>query len=270
MLMPLESSIFESVAGLPLHPLIVHVAVVLVPLAALFLIVLVIVPRWAAKYGWIALITLGLGTGAAFVAVESGQALAATIGEPPTHGIIGRIAPWLAVGLFVLALSWLVLQRRSYAKDQHRSGGALVTGVLTAVAALVVVGWYGYVGHSGATAVWGQTLNPTPASASPTPSISPSRAPSETARWTPSPSDTPNGLSFTMAEEAQHANASACWAAVNGQVYDLTSWISQHPGGSSHILALCGTDASAAFNAQHSGQTAPAAELAQFRLGPLV
>ena len=268
--MPLESSIFESVAGLPLHPLIVHFAVVLVPLAALFLIVLVIVPRWATKYGWITVVTLGLGTGTAFVAVESGQALAAVIGEPPVHGVIGRIAPWLAVALFVLALSWLVLQRRSYAKEQRRSAAALVTGVLTAVLALVVVGTYGYVGHSGATAVWGQTLNRPAASASPTPSASPSLTPSETARWTPSPTDTPNGLSFTMADVAEHADASACWAAIDGQVYDLTRWISDHPGGSSHILALCGTDASAAFTAQHSGQTVPASELARFRLGPLV
>lgn len=268
--MPLESSIFESVAGLPLHPLIVHFAVVLVPLAALFLVVLVIVPRWATKYGPIALITLGLGTAAAFVAVESGQALAAVIGEPPVHGVIGRIAPWLAVALFVLALTWLVVQRRSYATEQRRSAAALVTGVLTAVLALVVAGAYGYVGHSGATAAWGQTLKPTPAATTPTPSVSPSLAPSESASPTPSSSVSPSVTSYTMTQVAQHADASSCWAAINGEVYDLTSWISQHPGGEARILQLCGSDGSAAFNAQHSGQTAPAAELVRFRLGPLV
>lgn len=267
--MPLESSIFESVAGLPLHPLIVHFAVVLVPLAASFLIVLVIVPRWATKYGWITLITLALGTAAAFVAVESGQALAAVVGEPPVHGVVGRVAPWLAVALFVLALSWLLLQRRSYATAQRRSAAALVTGVLTAVLALVVVGTYVYVGHSGATAAWGQTLNPPPASTSPTPAASPSLTPSETASSTPSASGSAGVVSYTMAQVAQHADASSCWAAINGQVYDLTSWISQHPGGSARSVALCGTDASAAFNAQHAGQTAPAAALTRFLLGPL-
>ena len=35
MLTPLESGLFETVAGLPLHPLVVHFAVVLLPLAAL-------------------------------------------------------------------------------------------------------------------------------------------------------------------------------------------------------------------------------------------
>lgn len=72
-----------------------------------------------------------------------------------------------------------------------------------------------------------------------------------------------------MAQVAQHGDASSCWAAINGQVYDLTSWISQHPGGSGHILKLCGSDGSAAFNAQHQGQSAPEAQLTRFRLGPL-
>ena len=59
------------------------------------------------------------------------------------------------------------------------------------------------------------------------------------------------------------------WAAIDGNVYDLTEWIGQHPGGSQRILPLCGTDATAAFSAQHGGQARPASELASFLLGPL-
>jgi cytochrome b involved in lipid metabolism len=56
---------------------------------------------------------------------------------------------------------------------------------------------------------------------------------------------------------------------VNGGVYDLTSWIGQHPGGSKAILGICGKDGSAAFNEQHSSQRRPANELAGFKIGVL-
>ncbi len=72
-----------------------------------------------------------------------------------------------------------------------------------------------------------------------------------------------------MAQVEAHADESSCWAAINGKVYDLTQWIHQHPGGPEHILALCGTDGSAAFNAQHGGESQPAQELATFYIGDL-
>jgi cytochrome b involved in lipid metabolism len=75
--------------------------------------------------------------------------------------------------------------------------------------------------------------------------------------------------SYTMADVATHNSASSCWTAINGNVYDVTSWISQHPGGPQHILELCGVDGSAAFNGQHSGQADPAQELATFYIGTL-
>lgn len=72
-----------------------------------------------------------------------------------------------------------------------------------------------------------------------------------------------------MAMVTAHNSASGCWAAINGNVYDLTNWINQHPGGQGPILSLCGTDGSAAFNGKHGGQARPASELANFLLGPL-
>jgi cytochrome b involved in lipid metabolism len=81
--------------------------------------------------------------------------------------------------------------------------------------------------------------------------------------------ESPEAKTYTMAKVAQHNSAVSCWAAINGNVYDLTNWINQHPGGPQRILNLCGTDATAAFNAQHGGQARPAQELAQFFLAPL-
>jgi cytochrome b involved in lipid metabolism len=84
-----------------------------------------------------------------------------------------------------------------------------------------------------------------------------------------STSSTSAATSFTLAQVATHHSASSCWSAINGKVYNLTSWISQHPGGTGAILSLCGIDGSAAFNGQHGGQARPASELASFYIGTL-
>jgi cytochrome b involved in lipid metabolism len=73
--------------------------------------------------------------------------------------------------------------------------------------------------------------------------------------------------SYSNAEVAGHATASDCWAIINGGVYDLTSWIPQHPGGERAIEGLCGKDGSAAFNGQHGGGAAQQAILAELKVG---
>lgn len=80
----------------------------------------------------------------------------------------------------------------------------------------------------------------------------------------------PASKGYTMAQVAAHSNASSCWTAINGSVYDVTGFIHQHPGGAAAILSLCGRDGSAAFNGQHGGQRRPASELASFYLAPLL
>lgn len=86
-----------------------------------------------------------------------------------------------------------------------------------------------------------------------------------------SPTDTATASgSYRMAEVAEHNTRDDCWAAIDGGVYNLTSWIDRHPGGSDKIIPLCGTDATDAFNNQHSGDTKPAEQLVSFRVGSLV
>jgi cytochrome b involved in lipid metabolism len=75
--------------------------------------------------------------------------------------------------------------------------------------------------------------------------------------------------SYTMAQVAMHANASSCWTAINGNVYDVTTWINKHPGGAQAVLSLCGKDGSAAFDDQHGGQRRPENELEGFKIGAL-
>jgi cytochrome b involved in lipid metabolism len=68
---------------------------------------------------------------------------------------------------------------------------------------------------------------------------------------------------------AKHNSASSCWSVVNGKVYDLTSYVSSHPGGSSVIKAICGKDGTAAFSGQHAGAARPNNTLDGFLLGTL-
>ena len=84
---------------------------------------------------------------------------------------------------------------------------------------------------------------------------------------TPTPSATPAG--YTMDQVKANNSATKCWSAIDSQVYDLTNWISSHQGGAGAIISLCGTDGTAAFKAQHSGQERPTSRLAGLLLGPL-
>lgn len=80
---------------------------------------------------------------------------------------------------------------------------------------------------------------------------------------------TGGSATFTMAQVAQHGTAASCYSAINGSVYDLTPFVTKHPGGQAAIKSLCGVDGTAAFNGQHGGQASPASVLAQYKIGVL-
>lgn len=74
---------------------------------------------------------------------------------------------------------------------------------------------------------------------------------------------------YTLAQVALHASADDCWTVIRGNVYDLTTWISGHPGGQQAILQLCGTDGTAEFTGQHGGSAQQENILASFQVGVL-
>ncbi|MGV1003359.1 MAG: cytochrome b5 domain-containing protein [Candidatus Nanopelagicales bacterium] len=99
-----------------------------------------------------------------------------------------------------------------------------------------------------------------------------SPADSPTAAESPTAADSPTTTSattYSMDDVAAHASQTDCWAAIGGKVYDLTKWISQHPGGPDKIIPLCGTDATSAFTGQHDSQAAPNGRLEGFQVGVL-
>ncbi len=100
----------------------------------------------------------------------------------------------------------------------------------------------------------------------PAPAPKPSATPSAAASPAPAATKAP---ALTMKDVAANNTAKSCWSAIDGNVYDLTQWINSHPGGSSAITFLCGTDGSKAFAAQHYGQVKPVNRLLTYLLGPL-
>jgi cytochrome b involved in lipid metabolism len=85
----------------------------------------------------------------------------------------------------------------------------------------------------------------------------------------PAPAATTGVKTFTMAEIATHNSAANCYSAISGSVYNLTSFVSRHPGGQGAIKSLCGTDGTSAYNGQHGGQGRPTSELASLKIGVL-
>ena len=78
-----------------------------------------------------------------------------------------------------------------------------------------------------------------------------------------------NTQTYSMTDVSSHKDTQGCWTMINGNVYDLTPWINQHPGGAEAILSLCGNDGNEAFNSQHGGQTKPEEVLKGFLIGKL-
>lgn len=100
-----------------------------------------------------------------------------------------------------------------------------------------------------------------------------SATPAATSQTPSGAASSPEPAALTMSEVAKHNTTESCWAAVDGDVYDLTAWIAKHPGGPDKISALCGTDATAGFTGKHGatdGGGNPQQRLASFKLGPLV
>ncbi len=71
----------------------------------------------------------------------------------------------------------------------------------------------------------------------------------------------------TMAEVATHNNEASCWSVIDTSIYDLTEWISKHPGGSRNIIKICGIDGTAAFVREHGSSKKAAATLENYYYG---
>lgn len=148
-----------EINGLPLHPLAVHGAVVLTPLAAL-LALASLLPRWRERLRWPAVAGALIAVGAVVVAYLSGDSFReanAFFNDPalPTtakiddHEDLGWLLLWWTVGFGVVAVGNGVLHPRA-------TWARWLLGLLLAVAAVAVLVLVVLTGDSGAKAVWGE------------------------------------------------------------------------------------------------------------------
>jgi uncharacterized membrane protein len=156
--------------GLPAHPLLVHVPVVLVPLGAVGALLILIRPAWRGRFGVLVAITAGVGLAGLQFAIGSGESLEERVQETPAverHAELAGISR-LSVLVFFLAVTAFVLydrRRRSRAvlagpgTPAAASGSALLLALaaLTVVTSLLATASVVQAGHSGAKAVWERT-----------------------------------------------------------------------------------------------------------------
>ena len=151
---------FDLVNGLPIHPLVVHGVVVLLPLAVLGTIAIAVRPRWRLTYGPLVVVCAAVATAMLPVATSSGEALERHVGDPGKHAALGDQLIWFAIPLLVLALALVVLERRKAADKPALGPSALPMAVagLAVVAALATGVQVYRVGDSGARAAWGDKV----------------------------------------------------------------------------------------------------------------
>ena len=161
----------ERIAGLPAHPLFVHIPVVLIPLAGLVAIVFAFRPAWLDRFGWSLVALSGVGMIGAIIAAGSGESLEEMIrdnGEEISstlreHAELGEAARTISIIFFVIVTAVVVF--RYYSRKNVGSGNAVMkfagskAGATVLAAALVVsAGAASYsvaaAGHNGAKAVW--------------------------------------------------------------------------------------------------------------------
>ena len=75
---------------------------------------------------------------------------------------------------------------------------------------------------------------------------------------------------YARADVRSHDVGSDCWLVVGDGVYDATSWVEKHPGGSTILEQYAGRDATDAFMAYHGGERRALARLETLRIGRLV
>ena len=151
---------FDTFRGLPVHALVVHAVVVLVPLGAVGVVAIAIVPRWRQRFGVAVLAILTAGLVAVPVATKSGQQLKDRLnagGEVARqikhHQDMGKLVIYPTIALWVLAVALVLLDRRG------RSGAPMkVVAVLAVLAAGAAAAQVAITGELGSTAVWSCTI----------------------------------------------------------------------------------------------------------------
>jgi len=165
--------VFEEFLGIPMHPLLVHGAVVFVPLQAIAAIAYGLWPLARRHIGWLMLSLAVVGPVTAWLARLSGEAFesrlirngtsdAAVLARINEHQSLGDLTSWFALGLGVLMIIMYLVRRRATADgsaaDGSVGGGSpMLSWAVTGLTVLVSLGALYYVvrtGDTGAHSAW--------------------------------------------------------------------------------------------------------------------
>lgn len=137
-----------TITGLPLHPLVLHAVVVLLPLMALLTVLVAVRKGWRERVAWWVVLGNAVILGLTVLTKESGEDLQKSLGGQVAqeHGQIGSLLPVFALVMLVASAAVAVTRR-------HRSLGpvAVIVSILASAAAVF---WTVRTGDSGARAVW--------------------------------------------------------------------------------------------------------------------
>ncbi|TDB95063.1 hypothetical protein E1091_10470 [Micromonospora fluostatini] len=159
---------FREFLGLPLHALVVHAAVTLIPLLAVLAAVYVLRPTWRPKLDWaVALSALGAPV-VAFVSTQSGEALQTALIDKGYqqealdgiyhHSLQGDMLFRFTVALSLVTLALLVVNSRSRKVAKLPSWVGRVLSVLVVVLSIPVLIYTVRAGHTGAETLWQDTF----------------------------------------------------------------------------------------------------------------
>lgn len=145
--------------GLPLHPLIVHATVIIVPLAGIGGLAIACLTFARDRYGWLVTVLALLGAILTLVTQKAGSDFAESFQrhtpEMERHFELGNdLLPW-TIALFVGTLA-VMIGRRLLGKDRRIGRLVLLLGmIITVVSAILSIVQVARIGHAGAVAVWG-------------------------------------------------------------------------------------------------------------------
>ena len=159
---------FDTIAGLPLHPLVIHATEVVVPVAAIVVTAAALWPRFRRRTGYLPLALALASLVLVPLSTQSGEALEKRVGESSlieTHSNLAEgLLPWV-FGLVVVAavLLWWNRSEREGATPRAPRWVALGLAVAAVLATTGTTVQAIRIGHSGATAVWSEDMSKTPA-----------------------------------------------------------------------------------------------------------
>jgi hypothetical protein len=151
--------VLQTIFGLPVHPLIVHATVVVVPAAALAALLAAVWPRFR---GWAGILTPALALAAVVLtplSTSSGESLEGMVGDTHLvheHAELADMLIWWVIPLLVGAAGVWWFHRRGVTA---RRGLLVAASVLSVVAAVGTTVQVVLVGHSGANAAWHGVAN---------------------------------------------------------------------------------------------------------------